>query len=51
LPGIDVRDKEIVFEDSITYTGSSDPNAPQKQLKEPFSFDSIGLNVGMRYSF
>jgi len=50
LPGLDVDDKEIVFEDSIS-TGPNDPNAPQKLLKEPFSFDSIGLNVGMRYSF
>ena len=52
LPTLTVNDKEIQFVDSFTDNSlPSNPNEPDKILKVPFSFDSIGLNVGIQYHF
>jgi outer membrane protein W len=52
LPTMTRAEKEVEFVDSYTDTGlPSNPNEPGKQIKLPFSFSSIGLNVGVQYQF
>ena len=47
-----VHDKEKVFVDSFAYTNASSPaNEPEKIVKMPFSFSSVGLNIGLQYQF
>lgn len=52
LPGMSVKSKEIIFVESYnTSAGSSPDNEPDKQFLIPFSFSSIGVNVGLQYHF
>jgi outer membrane protein W len=52
LPTKAVEDKEIEFIDSFVSTGApSNPNEPSKTPKLPFSFSSMGLNIGIQYQF
>ena len=44
--------KEKVFVDSFAYTNVSSPaNEPEKIVKMPYSFSSVGLNIGLQYQF
>ena len=52
LPAMSVHDKEKVFGNSFAYTNVSSPaNEPEKIVKMPFSFSSVGLNIGLQYQF
>lgn len=53
LPNLETIDKEIDFIDDITYDFDNPPSSaePDKQLKEYMPFSSIGLNIGVRFSF
>lgn len=48
---IDVEDKEIEFEDSVTYTGNEASTSPSKALKMLMPFGSVGVNVGVKMTF
>ncbi len=48
---IDVEDKEIEFEDSVTYTGNESSSSPSKELKMLMPFGSVGVNVGIKLAF
>jgi hypothetical protein len=50
LPTIPVRSKEYEFTDIIQNGGYSN-DQPQKSFNTPFSFSSIGINIGMQYHF
>jgi len=53
LPGLSTDDKEIDFVDDITYDYDNPPSSaePMKELKFYFPYSSIGLNIGVRFSF
>ncbi len=53
LPGLTTDDKEIDFVDDITYDYDNPPSSaePMKELKFYFPYSSIGLNIGVRFSF
>ncbi len=52
LSSMSVENKEIEFVDSFTNTGVSSPSTqPSKSPVIPFSFSSIGLNIGLQYHF
>jgi len=53
LPGLTTDDKEIDFVDDITYDYDNPPSTaePSKELKFYFPYSSIGLNIGVRFSF
>ena len=51
LPGMNTNQKEIDFLKSYTLSGAPDTSAPAKQIKSYSSFSSIGINIGINYSF
>lgn len=53
LPDLTTDDKEIDFVDDITYDYDNPPSTaePMKELKFYFPYSSIGLNIGVRFSF
>lgn len=52
LPTMSVSVREIEFVDSFTSTGlPSSPTQPDKVPAVPFSFSSIGINIGVQYQF
>jgi hypothetical protein len=52
LPLMTTRDKETEYVDSYSYTTPiTDTSSPRKELKKFFPFSSIGITVGMRFSF
>lgn len=51
LPGKDTNQKEIDFLKSYTLSGTPDVSEPAKQIKNYSSFSSIGINIGINYSF
>ncbi|MDI6832577.1 MAG: outer membrane beta-barrel protein [Bacteroidales bacterium] len=53
LPELTTDDKEIDFVDDITYDYDNPPSSaePSKELKFYFPYSSIGLNIGVRFSF
>ena len=53
LPNLTTDDKEIDFVDDITYDYNNPPSSaePSKELKFYFPYSSIGLNIGVRFSF
>ena len=52
LPTKTVQDKEIEFVESYTENGDpSNPNEPSKSPIVAFSFNSVGLNIGLQYHF
>lgn len=53
LPGLTTDGKEIDFVDDITYDYDNPPSSaePMKELKFYFPYSSIGLNIGVRFSF
>lgn len=50
LPTMTNSEKEYEFTDTIPI-GSTDANQPQKSFNIPFSFSSLGINIGMQYHF
>ena len=53
LPDLTTDAKEIEFLDEITYDYDNPPSTaePSKELKFYFPYSSIGLNIGVRFSF
>lgn len=53
LPNLTTDDKEIDFVDDITYDYNNPPSSaePSKELKNYLPYSSIGLNIGVRFSF
>jgi len=53
LPDLTTDAKEIEFLDEITYDDDNPPSTaePSKELKFYFPYSSIGLNIGVRFSF
>lgn len=51
LPNMDTEDKEVEFVDSYTYSGSSNPNEPSKEIKEYMPYSSAGINLGIVLHF
>lgn len=53
LPNLTTNDKEIDFVDDITYDYNNPPSTaePSKELKTYLPYSSIGLNIGVRFSF
>ncbi|MEO7991666.1 MAG: outer membrane beta-barrel protein [Chryseolinea sp.] len=53
LPGATVSQKEIDFVDSYTYDNQNPPSddKPAQELKQYFSYGSIGINFGLKISF
>jgi len=53
LPNLTTYDKEIEFLDEITFDYDNPPSTaePSKEPKEYFPYSSIGLNIGVRFSF
>jgi opacity protein-like surface antigen len=52
ISGFNTSDSEFEFVDGYSSTsGSPNPNEPSKVLKLPFSFSSMGVNVGVLYHF
>ena len=57
LPSLKTSEKEIEFVDNITktYTNSNPSNnsndLPKQELKYKYAFGSVGLNLGIRFSF
>ncbi|MEO7991665.1 MAG: outer membrane beta-barrel protein [Chryseolinea sp.] len=53
LPDASVSDKEIDFVDSYTYDYQNPPSddVPRQELKQYFSYGSIGINFGLKISF
>jgi len=53
LPELTTDDKEIDFVDDYTYDNDNPPSPaePSKQLKNYWPYSSIGLNIGVRFSF
>jgi hypothetical protein len=53
LPNLTTDAKEIEFLDEITYDYDNPPSTaePSKELKFYFPYSSIGLNIGVRFSF
>lgn len=53
LPDLTTDDKEIDFVDDITYDYDNPPSTavPSRELKNYLPYSSIGLNIGVRFSF
>jgi hypothetical protein len=51
LPTMDVNEKEWTFSDKVESSDNSDSSKPATELKNYFPFSSIGLNIGIHYSF
>lgn len=53
LPNLTTDDKEIDFVDDITYDYNNPPSTaePSKEFKKYLPYSSIGLNIGVRFSF
>jgi Outer membrane protein beta-barrel domain len=53
LPSLSVNDREIEFVKKavFNYTSPASPNAPRQQAAVALPFGSIGVNVGVKYSF
>ncbi len=52
LSSLSVRDKEIEYSKKVTTTGTPAPNTlPRQENSVTLPFGSIGINVGVKYSF
>lgn len=50
LPSFSVRDSQIEYVDSTSTADSKASTSPRKELKDTYSFNSFGINFGLKYS-